>query len=255
MLRPLTIPGLFVTGTDTDVGKTVVAGAIANWFFRRGFRPGVCKPVATGCTIGREGLQSEDAEFLASVAHSRHTLDVICPQRFRDPLAPAVAAERERKRVDWSVIDGALQYMQRDSDAMIVEGAGGILVPIDESTFVLDLCRWLGLPVVVVARPKLGTINHTLLTVAMLRAAGVDVAGVVINRFPAGRADLAEETNPSAIERWGGVPVLCVVPETPVLGPTIPPDIAAAIDTVDWSRFVRLGRPIAGPMLPPRLNG
>jgi dethiobiotin synthetase len=253
MLRSLPIPGLFVTGTDTDVGKTVVAGAIANHFFRKGFRPGVCKPVATGCAIGREGLQSDDAEYLASVAHGRHTLDLVCPQRFRDPLAPAIAAEREGKRVDWSVIDSALQYMSRDSDAMIVEGAGGVLVPMDERTFVLDVIRWLGLPVVLVARPALGTINHTLLSVAMLRAAGLDVAGVVINRYPAQRTSLAEETNPAAIERWGGVPVLCVVPDAPVQGPSVPVDIAAAIDTVDWTKFVRLGRPVIAPMGVPRL--
>ncbi|MFT3789091.1 MAG: dethiobiotin synthase [Tepidisphaeraceae bacterium] len=248
MLRPPSIPGLFITGTDTDVGKTVITGAIGNWFHRRTARVGVCKPVATGCVRQREGLVSEDAEFLASTCHARHPLDLICPQRYAEPLAPAIAAERARTPIEWPVIDNALQFMARDSDLMLVEGAGGALVPMDERTFVLDMIRWLGLPTVVVARAGLGTINHTLLTVAMLRAAGVDVAGVVINRYNAASPSVAEEINPGAIERWGGVPVLCVVPETPVRGPVIPVDVAAAIDLVDWARFARMGRPITGPI-------
>jgi dethiobiotin synthetase len=199
---------LFVTGTDTDVGKTVVAGAIANHFFRKGFRPGVCKPVATGCAIGREGLMSEDAEFLASVAHSRHTLDLVCPQRFRDPLAPAVAAQREGRRVDWPAIDGALQYMSRDSDAMIVEGAGGVLVPMDEGVFVLDVCRWLGLPVVVVARAGLGTINHTLLTLWEIERRGLPVAGVILSDS---RGDAPQSGSRAEIERVSGRRVLAVL--------------------------------------------
>src|SRR5579864_984896 len=100
MLQPIRIPGLFVTGTDTGVGKTVVAGAIAQWFARRGAAVAVCKPMATGCVRRREGLVSEDAEFLASAADSRHPLDLICPQRYAEPLAPAVAAERAGQPVD-----------------------------------------------------------------------------------------------------------------------------------------------------------
>src|SRR5215204_839396 len=92
-LRAVPIPGLFVTGTDTGVGKTVVAGAIADWFRRRHRRVAVLKPVATGCVRRREGLVSEDAEFLAVCADARHPLDLICPQRYVEPLAPAVAAE------------------------------------------------------------------------------------------------------------------------------------------------------------------
>jgi dethiobiotin synthetase len=248
MLSPLHIPGLFITGTDTDVGKTMITGAIGDWFSRRGARVGVCKPVATGCVKRREGLVSEDAEFLAGAARSRHPLDLICPQCFVEPLAPAIAAERAGQAVDWDVVDKSLQFMARDSDVMLVEGAGGVLVPMDEKHFVIDVMRWLGYPAIVVARPKLGTINHTLLTVGLLRAAGIEVAGVVINRYPALQPGSAEETNPDAIERWGNVPVLCVVPDAPVMGASVPVDVAAAIDTVDWSRFFRPGRHIEGPL-------
>jgi dethiobiotin synthetase len=105
---------------------------------------------------------------------------------------------------------------------------------------VLDLARWLRLPAVVVARPALGTINHTLLTVNALRGAGIEVAGVVINRYPAESASVAEETNPRVIERWGKVPVLCVVPDEKPHDAKLPPGVIAAVETVDWEQFARL---------------
>jgi dethiobiotin synthetase len=244
MLSPLSIPGLFVTATDTDVGKTIVAGAIANQFARRGLRTAVCKPMATGCQKRREGLVSDDAEFLAGAAQSRHPLDLICPQRFVEPLAPAVAARRAGETIDWPTIQNAIRLMSLDSDVMVVEGAGGILVPVDENYLMLDVIRWLSVPVVVVARAGLGTINHTLMTVGVLRAARIDVAGVVINRYPAEFPGVAEETNPGVIEQFGNVPVLAIVPEVNGMKHNIPADIAAAIDTVDWARIVRGGRAI-----------
>jgi dethiobiotin synthetase len=240
MLTPLRIPGLFVTGTDTGVGKTLLAGAIASYFAVRGRRVGVCKPIATGCVRRREGLVSEDAEFLAHHADARFPLDMICPQRFAEPLAPAIAAERAGQPVDWPTIDHVIHAMARDSDVMIVEGVGGILVPLDHGLTVLDVARGLGLPAIIVARPGLGTINHTLLTVAALRTAGVAVAGVVINRYPGETAPTVEETNPRAIERWGGVPVLCLVPRfSGTAAPTLPADVVAAVDAVDWDRLAR----------------
>ncbi len=237
VLSPIPIPGLFITGTDTGVGKTVIAGAIAQWFARRGAAVAVAKPIATGCQHRREGLVSEDAEFLASAADARHPLDQICPMRYAEPLAPAVAAEREGNPVDWPVIDKALQQMCVGSNVIIVEGVGGIAVPLDEQVTVLHVAHWLRLPTIIVARAGLGTINHTLLTVGALRSAGVEVAGVVVNRYPAENAGMAEETNPQAIEKWGGVPVLCIVPEEPVKRASVPVEIAAAVDTVDWARF------------------
>jgi dethiobiotin synthetase len=237
MVQPVSIPGLFITGTDTGVGKTVVAGAIAQWFARRGVNVAVSKPIATGCVRRREGLVSEDAEFLASCAESRHPLDQICPQRYAEALAPAIAAERAGEPVDWPAIDRSIQQMCVGSGVMIVEGVGGVAVPLDGQVTVLHLARWLQLPAIVVARPGLGTINHALLTIGALRSAGVEVAGVVINRYPAESASVAEETNSEAIEKWGGVPVLCVVPEEPVKRSSVPVEVAAAIDLVDWARF------------------
>lgn len=239
MLSRLTIPGLFITGTDTGVGKTVIAGAIANWFHRKGKTVAVCKLAATGCVRRREGLVSEDAEFLAVCSSSRHPLDMIAPQRYAEPLAPAIAAERAKRPLDWFMINNSIRLMSQGSDVMIVEGVGGILVPMDDKQTVLDAAAALGIPTVVVARAGLGTINHTLLTVRSLRSANVRVAGVVINEYPADLAGAAEESNPRAIQRWGDVPVLAIVPNEPITNAHLPPEIVAAIDTVDWAAHTK----------------
>lgn len=230
------LPGLFITGTDTGIGKTVITAGIANWFTRRGARVAASKPVATGCVSRREGLVSEDAEFIAAGGDVRFALDVICPQRFSEPLAPAIAAQRQQCELDWAEVDRSLAQQCAAADVLLVEGVGGVMVPLDRQHTVLDLAKWLDLPAVVVARPDLGTINHTLLTVAALRSAGVSVAGVVINAYPAEAASVAEETNPRMIEQWGKVPVLCIVPRaTGRLRPQLTPDIHAALDLVDWA--------------------
>jgi dethiobiotin synthetase len=243
VLQSPSIPGLLVTGTDTGIGKTVVAGAIANWFRHQHNRVAVLKPAGSGCVRRREGLVSEDAEFLAHCADARFPLDVICPVRYAEPLAPAIAAERAKEPLDWEAVNRSIAAMSGSSDFMIVEGVGGLMVPMDERHTFLDVARWLKLPTVVVARPNLGTINHTLLTVNVLRSAGVNVAGVVINRYPAQNADVASETNPRAIERWGKVPVLCVVPEVPGgIKDHLHADVVAAGGTVDWARFAGMSR-------------
>ena len=239
MLHAVPIPGLLVTGTDTGVGKTVIAGAIAGWLRRAGLRVAVFKPCATGCVRRREGLVSEDAEFLAHCADARFPLHVICPQCYAEPLAPAIAAERAGQPLDWDLIDKSAVQMSQASDVMVVEGIGGLMVPMDPRHTFLDVARWLGLPAIVVARPGLGTINHTLLTVTALRSAGIAVAGVVINRYPPDNTPVAEETNPRAIERWGNVPVLCIVPEEKLGGLQLPAGIVAAINTVDWERLAK----------------
>jgi dethiobiotin synthetase len=234
VLRPIPIPSLLITGTDTGIGKTIVAGAIADWFRRRGFRVGVLKPAATGCVRRREGLVSEDAEFLAHCADTRFSLDVVCPQRFVEPLAPAIAAERAGTHLDWEAIRRSIDSISQESDVLIVEGVGGLMVPMDPKHTFLDVARWLAAPTLIVARPALGTINHTLLTIDALRRAEVDVAGVVINRYPTDTPPAAEETNPRAIERWGKVKVLTIVPDEPVGGGVLPKGIVSAIENVDW---------------------
>jgi dethiobiotin synthetase len=233
---------LIVTGTDTGVGKTLVAGAIARYFRRRGVRVGVLKPAATGCVRRREGLVSEDAEFLAHCADTPFPLDVVCPERYAEPLAPAVAAERAGIPLDWQSVQRSVDAITGESDVLIVEGVGGLMVPMDPRHTFLDVCKWLGSPTVIVSRPALGTINHTLLTLDALRRAGVRVPGVVINRYPPETPPAAEETNPRAIERWGKTRILCIVPDDPpgVLPLTLPPAITSAIGAVDWESLAGL---------------
>jgi dethiobiotin synthetase len=233
-VTPLTIPGLFVTATDTGVGKTLIAAAIARTLRSRGRTVSVLKPAASDCYRAREGLISEDAEFLAAASDTHHPLDLICPNRYEEPLAPGVAATRANRPMDFEAIERSIRLMTPDSNCMIVEGAGGLLVPMDDKYTVRDLIVALGIPAIVVARPGLGTINHTLLTVESLRAVGVQVAGVVINRYPPDGAGIAEETSPRQIERFGKVPILCIVPQAVYTPPHIGQEVLAAIGQVDW---------------------
>lgn len=191
-LSALSIPGLFVTGTDTGVGKTVVAGAIANWFKRRQKKVAVCKIAATGCEMRREGLVSEDAEFLAVCADARHPLDLIAPQRYSEPLAPAIAAERAKRPIDWFLINNSIRLMSRGSDLMIVEGVGGVMVPLDEEHTVLDWMVALDAPAIVVAGTYLGTISHTLTALDALKRADVKIAALVLNDSGDGAVPISE---------------------------------------------------------------
>ncbi len=131
--------------------------------------------------------------------------------------------------------------MSADSDVMIVEGVGGTMTPMDPKHTFLDVMQWLGAPVVVVARASLGTINHTLLTLSVLRSRKMKVAGVVINCYPADQTPTAEETNPGAIEKWGKTSILSIVPQDRVnkigqaLAPPLPDGVTGAIGLVDWA--------------------
>ena len=245
-------PGLFVTGTDTEVGKTVVSCAIAAALRRQrsGVTVGVCKPFATGCRKDREGLVNEDAEALAHFADCRLPLDVINPLRFREPLAPAAAAQNLGVPTDWDELATAVQEIDGYGDAVVAEGAGGLMVPLDADWPELT---WLdtglfGLPAVVVARAGLGTLNHTAMTVKLLVDAGVKVAGVVINGYEPDEAaamsdDASRPSNPRWIERMTGVKVLALVPRVgggqvdPARG-VIAPAVLDAVAAVDWWRVV-----------------
>lgn len=205
--------GWFVTGTDTGVGKTVIAGALACLLREAGRRVGVFKPVATGCRRELDlGLVSSDTEFLAHCSESRDTLATITPIRYAEELAPMAAAERSRRPIDFDAIRESHARIAAHSDVMIIEGVGGLLVPIDARTFVADLAREFGLPLIVVARAGLGTLNHTLLTLEAARTRGLRVDAVVLNHYESMQPTLAEETNPDVIARLGRVPLPTIVP-------------------------------------------
>ncbi|HOW70305.1 MAG TPA: dethiobiotin synthase [Phycisphaerae bacterium] len=205
--------GWFVTGTDTGVGKTVIGGALAMLVRAAGLRVGAFKPVATGCRRDmRLGLVCEDAEFLAHCADAAEDLATINPVRYAGDLAPMVAAEWRKQPIDWNAIDQSWGRIQQSSDWVVTEGAGGLLVPIDRNNTMADLARRLDLPLVIVARPGLGTINHTLLTLEAARARKLTVAAVVVNGYRPGSATLAEETNPEVISRLAKMPIPLIVP-------------------------------------------
>ena len=207
--------GLFITGTDTGVGKTIVAGALAAMLRADGVNVGVMKPVASGCVRRREGLVSEDAEFLAQAADVLDPLDEVCPIRLAEPLAPTVAAARARTPLDLKPMWAAWDRLRAAHDVMLVEGIGGLLCPVTPKEFVADLAKRFALSLVIVARPNLGTINHTALTVEAARSRGLTVAGIIINRYDRDTEDVAQLTAPDEIQRVTGVPVLGLVPNDP----------------------------------------
>jgi dethiobiotin synthetase len=201
----------FVTGTDTEVGKTVVAAGMAMAFKERGVDVGVMKPAVTGCRSVRGKRISEDVDYLMDACDCADDPALIAPYMLREPLAPEVAAEREGVRIDIRTIRNAFRKLLKGHEVLIVEGAGGLLVPIKKRYFMLDLAAGLALPLVVVCRPGLGTINHTLLTCAAAHARDIDILGIVMNNYPS-RALVAERTNPEVIRRYAGTSLLGIVP-------------------------------------------
>lgn len=200
--------GVFITGTDTGVGKTYVASALATELRKANIAIGVMKPAETGCRMRAGKLYPKDAMKLMNASGVHDRLDLINPYRFRKPLAPGVAALLEGKNIEPATILNAFNILQRRHAYMIVEGAGGIMVPLSENYLFLDLAHAMKLPVLIVARPGLGTINHTLLTIHALSRKKVPIAGIVVNYAAQQERGLAEQTSPSIIQDISGVPVL-----------------------------------------------
>jgi len=204
--------GIFITGTDTGVGKTFVAVGLINAMKELGYAVCPMKPVETGCKVQRGELVPEDTLKLVKAAQVNEPLDLINPYRFRQPLAPAIAAELEGAVISRKKIISAYNKLSNKYDITIIEGAGGIMVPIRKNYLFLDLMKDLTLPVIIVSRPGLGTINHTLLTIDAARNRGVDIIGVIINYSADVRKDSSVKTNPQMIEKLSGIPVLGTVP-------------------------------------------
>lgn len=233
--------GLFITGTDTGVGKTLIAGAIAQLLAGSGKKVGVFKPIASGCRKTREGLISEDTEFLAYCADSSFPLSVINPVTFETPAAPLLCEQIESRRVDFEQIASTYKYICENSDVVIVEGIGGVRVPISKETDVLDLAREFGLNVIVVARPDLGTINHTLLTIDAVCDAGLTLAGIVINGYDESKAGPAERTGAQIISQCRNVKTLAIVPHDAAVNirdGIIGEQVIDALDNVEWDKII-----------------
>jgi len=202
--------GFFVTGTDTGVGKTIVAATMARLLRHKGVNVGVMKPVTSGCRQEQGGLVSDDALLLCRAA-GLVCNDDIAPYALREPLAPAEAARLDGVLIDAERIRACYDRLSATHDVVIVEGAGGLMVPLAEGLLISDLIRTLELPLLVVARPGLGTVNHTLLTCCCARHLGLSVAGIIVNNYPQ-FPDLAEKGAPRQIEALSGAPLLGVWP-------------------------------------------
>ena len=202
--------GIFVTGTDTGVGKTIVAATIARLLKINGVSVGVMKPVTSGCHEENGRLVSEDARLLCQAVGIEVSED-IAPYRLREAVAPADAARLDGVRIDFSAIKAAYDRLASRYQYVIVEGAGGLMVPLSGGLLVADLARELELPLLVVARPGLGTINHTVLTCFAAQQMGLKIAGVIINGMPE-HPGLAEQGAPHQIGSLCGASVLGVWP-------------------------------------------
>jgi len=204
--------GIFITGTDTGVGKTFVSVGLIKSMRERGINVCPMKPVESGCRVRKAGLVPADASALLNASSVKESIDLINPYRLKHPLAPSVAAEIEGVIISRKKIVSSYAKLSMKYDMTIVEGAGGIMVPVYKKYLFLDLASDLGLPVIIVSRPGLGTINHTLLSIEVIRNRGLKILGVIINNPVKSVAGLSEKTNPDVIEKLGKVPVLGIVP-------------------------------------------
>jgi dethiobiotin synthetase len=182
--------GVFITGTDTGVGKTHIAKGVIEALRRQGRKVAAFKPIVTGGMSDVKMLAAENV------------------YAFKAPLAPSVAARLEHRNISIDKILSRYRWLCLKNDFVVVEGIGGIMVPIKKGYFVSDLIKDMDIPVVIVARPGLGTINHILLTISHARACGIKILGVVFNETKKVKMGICERTNPKEIERQAGVPIL-----------------------------------------------
>src|SRR5437660_5324615 len=203
--------GIFITGTDTGVGKTFFACGLVALLRESGYKVGVMKPAETGCDQGEGSLVPQDAVALKEASACTVPLEKICPYQLHDPLAPSVAAEREAVRIDIDRLIDLYNEISAVHDITIVEGAGGLMVPLLPSYTYADFACVLKLPLIVVAANRLGTINHLLLTVEHASCKGLRVLGYVLNHTDH-EPSLAAETNREALSTLTATPCIAELP-------------------------------------------
>ncbi|QDU40265.1 ATP-dependent dethiobiotin synthetase BioD 1 [Maioricimonas rarisocia] len=227
--------GLFITGTDTEVGKTHVTCEIARTLSAAGSRVGLYKPVCSGGISGGDGtIVWDDLQRLNNALPEPVPVDRICPQRFVAPLAPPVAAREEGRTIDEQLLRTGIHGWDDAADVLLVEGVGGLLCPLTDRETVADLAVDFGFPLLIVSPQRLGTINHTLMTVEVARSRGLHVAGIVMNHVVP-PADDSVASNAAEIASRAGVPVIAELPYHPSLGlPGSDPDVK-----IDWWKVIR----------------
>lgn len=203
--------GVFVAGTDTGVGKTILAAAICAGLAARGEKVAAFKPAVTGLDEDPPEGWARDHELLASVASAGQSAEDVSPHRYGPPVSPHYAAEMAGEQIEPNELLAKARNAADHADALVCEGVGGLLVPLTPGYLVRDFALDLGVPVVVAARPALGSINHTLLTLEAARTAGLDVRGVVMTPWEGGGVP---ESNLKTVELIGNIPVTRLPPLT-----------------------------------------
>lgn len=206
--------GFFVTATDTGVGKTIISSALILLLRSIGYNVCGMKPIETGCKKQDNSniLIPSDGLFLKDISNVNEDIELITPLRFKNPLAPLTASRIENKTIKLEKIYKAFLKLSSKYDVIIVEGIGGLLVPIKKDYFVLDLALELKLPLIIVTRPGLGTINHTLLTLRYALSEGLEVSGIVINYSEPPTSSIAEKTNYNILKQFSSVPIIGIFP-------------------------------------------
>ena len=205
--------GLFVTGTGTGVGKTIVASALAGLFARKGYSVGVLKPVQTGAERNASGiLESQDARFIASSCGCEAVGRTLNPYCFEPACSPHLAAEMAGASICPNEIESAYKELSEQYEIVIVEGAGGLMVPLTTDFFICDLVHMLDIPLLIVSLNTLGTINHSILTVRQALLADLNVLGFIFNHPVSGPVGFVEETNPRIVQDLTGIEVFGTIP-------------------------------------------
>ncbi|HOP85343.1 MAG TPA: dethiobiotin synthase [Syntrophorhabdaceae bacterium] len=203
---------IFVTGTDTGVGKTTISACLSAFLsLKRKLNVGVMKPFESGLSKRNKDELPWDAICLKEASGSSDDLNSISPYTFEAPLAPEVAASLENVKIDLNMVDRIYKKILNEHDIVVIEGAGGVLVPIKKNFFYGDLIKRWGCPTLIVSRLGLGTINHTLLTVGYLKTRGIKIIGVILNNND-GTGDLAAKTNPTILSNYLDCPILGTFP-------------------------------------------
>lgn len=237
--------GFFITGTDTGIGKTALSALLLAELRQRGVNAAPMKPVQTGCggrrTEDRGRRSAPDLDYSLSVSQMKVSAEDyinMAPYCFEPACSPHLAAELAGTEIEINRIVSAAQELAAEYDTLIVEGAGGVLVPLNRRELMLDLMVKLNLPVIIAARPGLGTINHTLLSLRVLKSEGLNVAGIVFVASEPSEPGLIEEDNAVTIEQFGRVPVLGTIPYCPQLQESapryadLPVTVVAAIEKI-----------------------
>ncbi|MEK9628318.1 MAG: dethiobiotin synthase [Nitrospinota bacterium] len=204
--------GFFITGTDTDVGKTVVTACLATLFKNNGMDVGVMKSIETGVDPECSSAANSDAKFLMEISETSDAEGEVCPYRLKTPASPYQAGQFAGIQIQPNSILEKFKILQSRHEIMLVEGVGGLLVPITHQYTVADLALETGLPLIIVSRFQIGTLNHTLLTINAAKQNGLNIKGVVLNHQNSEELTEVEEQQGKLIEELSGVPILGACP-------------------------------------------